>query len=241
MARTIRPRALGAAFGVFFAVIALIAWNFASGLPTPWYGSELSRWIYTTNMVVAAIFLMGLGGLGLSIRKSFNRQIRELERRGPASGEGAGNELPPPLPETASPPDRADRDIDELLQSLSEIEASTAQEAAAMEMPADVLRAEPSEASGLGTEEAAAKRLRDRHRALARYLIGPGVVAAAILGIGGMMLPGTDAFTQSNHQLNTALILGIAYSWGGLGAYVAATMYALVSPRGGSASAPANA
>src|SRR3972149_7503324 len=119
MARTIRPRALGAAFGVFFAVIALVAWNFASGLPTPWYGSELSRWIYTTNMVVAAIFLMGLGDLGLSLRKSFNRQIRELERRGSASGEAAGDRLPPPLPEPARPPDRGGRDNDTLLRRRS--------------------------------------------------------------------------------------------------------------------------
>src|SRR5207249_787835 len=82
--------------------------------------ADITRWIYTTYMLVAAIFLVGLGGLALSIRRSFARQIRELEGRLQRGSSNPGyNALPPPLPETTSSRDHVDRDIDELLESLS--------------------------------------------------------------------------------------------------------------------------
>src|SRR3989454_11059200 len=43
---------------------------------TGWFDAAITRWIYTTYMLVAAIFLVGLGGLGLSIRRSVARPIR---------------------------------------------------------------------------------------------------------------------------------------------------------------------
>src|SRR5881628_1288536 len=83
-----------------------------------------------------AIILGGLGGLALSIRRSFARQIRELDgkfARG-SSNNPTSDALPPPLPDTTSSRDHVDRDIDELLESLSEVEASAARDARAMEM-----------------------------------------------------------------------------------------------------------
>src|SRR3970040_3159548 len=142
MVRTIRPMALGAAFGVLFVISAGASWSFASGLAAPWYPADLSRWVYTTNMLVAAIFLAALGGLGLSIRKSFNRQMRDLAKREGTGTEGLSDALPPPLPETGNLPDRVDRDIDDLLQSLSEIEAKSAAEAEAMEIAAETLHSD---------------------------------------------------------------------------------------------------
>src|SRR6266571_6711349 len=131
MAKGLRPRTLAAGFGVYFLVIAFAAWGFAQSLPPPgWYGADITRWVYTTYMLVAAIFLVGLGGLGVSIRRSFTRQIRELDRRS-GSRHSTSEALPPPLPETTAARDHVDRDIDELLESLSEIEATTAKEAAA--------------------------------------------------------------------------------------------------------------
>src|SRR6267143_3101978 len=128
MAGPPRPRTLAAGFGVFFGVVAFSAWGFAQNTSTPWYPAEISRWVYTTYMLVAAIFLGGLGGLGLSIRRSFARQVRDLERKIGAMGDDdvQSGALPPPLPEGR---DHVDRDIDELLESLSEIEATSAQEA----------------------------------------------------------------------------------------------------------------
>ena len=232
-----RPRTLSIIFGVFFAIVAYFAWTFAAGIPAPgWFDKDISRWIYTTYMLVAAIFLVGLGGLGLSIRRSFARQIRELEgkfARGGSSNNPISDALPPPLPDTTSGRDHVDRDIDELLESLSEVEATAARDARAMEMePAGIPDVPTIEATDreIATRKS---RLVQRQKLLARYVVGPAVASALILGISGMMLPGADTFAQTSFTLNTAIILGISYSWIGVGAYIAATIAALVSRGGG--------
>src|SRR5438093_211339 len=237
MANAMRPRTLAIIFGAFFAVVAYFAWTFAATLPAPgWFASSITRWIYTTYMLVAAIFLVGLGGLALSIRRSFARQIRELDgkfARG-SSNNPTSNALPPPLPDTTSSRDHVDRDIDELLESLSEVEASAARDARAMEMePAGIPEVPTIEATD---REIAVRRSRliQRQKLLGRFIVGPAAASALILGVSGMMLPGADTFAQNPpYVLTTALILGISYSWIGVGAYIAATVAALVSRGGG--------
>jgi len=230
-----RPRTLAIIFGVFFALVAYFAWTFAAGLPPPgWFPADITRWIYTTYMLVAAIFLVGLGGLALSIRRSFARQIRELEGRLQRGSSNPGfDAMPPPLPDTTTSRDHVDRDIDELLESLSEVEASAARDARAMEMePGGVHDVPTIEATD---REIAVRRTRliQRQKLLGRFIIGPAAAAAFILGVSGMMLPGADGFAQNQFVLNAALILGISYSWIGVGAYIAATVAALVSRGGG--------
>src|SRR5881296_701567 len=236
MANAMRPRTLAIIFGAFFAVVAYFAWTFAATLPAPgWFDSGITRWIYTTYMLVAAIFLVGLGGLALSIRRSFARQIRELDgkfARG-SSNNPTSDALPPPLPDTTTSRDHVDRDIDELLESLSEVEASAARDARAMEMePAGVPEVPTIEATD---REIAVRRSRliQRQKLLGRFIIGPAAASAFILGVSGIMLPGADGFAQSQFVLNAALILGMSYSWIGIGAYFAATVAALVSRGGG--------
>src|SRR5213593_2853042 len=238
MANAMRPRTLAIIFGAFFAVVAYFAWTFAATLPKPgWFDAGITRWIYTTYMLVAAIFLVGMGGLALSIRRSFARQIRELEGklgRG-SSNHPMSNALPPPLPDTTSGRDHVDRDIDELLESLSEVEASAARDARAMEMePGGIPDVPTFEATD---REIAARRTRliQRQKLLGRFTIGPAAASAFILGVSGMMLPGSgdNGFAQAQYVLNSALILGMSYSWIGIGAYIAATVAALVSRGGG--------
>ena len=230
MAKPLRPRVLGAIFGAYFLIVGLASWQFAQGLPTPWYLSDLTRWIYSTYMVVAAVFLMGLAGLGLSIRASFSRQIREVDARLGGIVRQSAEALPPPLPESAAAGrDTVDRDIDELLESLSEVEATATREAQAMDSnPGGSSYGSGEDDAKLGAKR---QRLMARRKFLGRYLTGPGVVAAMILGISGMMLPGADGFAQTFHRLNTSLILGIGYSWVGVGWYIALTVYALVGGR----------
>src|SRR5437879_9289531 len=126
MANAMRPRTLAIIFGAFFAVVAYFAWTFAATLPAPgWFDSGITRWIYTTYMLVAAIFLVGLGGLALSIRRSFARQIRELDgkfARG-SSNNPTSNALPPPLPDRMSGRDHGDRELAELIRSRSQVSA----------------------------------------------------------------------------------------------------------------------
>src|SRR5438128_1225399 len=232
-----RPRTLAIIFGAFFAVVGYFSWTFAAALPPPgWFPADITRWIYTTYMLVAAIFLVGLGGLSLSIRRSFARQIRELEGRFQRGSSNPGYDaLPPPLPDTTSSRDHVDRDIDELLESLSEVEASAARDARAMEMePGGIPDVPTIEATD---REIAVRRTRlvQRQRLLGRFIIGPAAASAFILGVSGMMLPGSgdNGFAQAQYVLNSALILGMSYSWIGIGAYIAATVAALVSRGGG--------
>src|SRR3989442_15253470 len=230
-----RPRTLAIIFGAFFGVVGYFSGTFAAALPPRgWFPADITRWIYTTYMLVAAIFLVGLGGLSLSIRRSFARQIRELEGRFQRGSSNPGYDaLPPPLPDPTSSRDHVDRDIDELLESLSEVEASAPRDARAMEMePGGIPDVPTIEATD---REIAVRRTRliQRHRLLGRFVIGPPAAPAFILGGSGMMLPGADGFAQSQFILNAALILGISYSWIGIGAYVAATVAALVSRGGG--------
>lgn len=231
MARPPRPRALAAGFGAYFAIVGIAAWQYAQTLTTPWYPPDLTRWVYTTFMLVAAIFLVGMGGLSVSIRSSFTRQIREIDARLGAMVRGSlQDSLPPPLPETPNLRDTVDRDIDELLESLSEVEATATREAQALDSGGGSGRGSYVEVddAGLGARR---ERLVNRRKFLGRYLLGPALVAAFIVGLSGMMLPGADGFAQTNHQLNTALILGIGYSWVGIGWYVAATVFGLVGVR----------
>src|SRR5437879_6570467 len=215
MANTMRPRTLSIIFGAFFAIVAYFSWSFAGTQTQPWFPKDITRWIYTTYMLVAAIFLVGLGGLALSIRRSFARQIRELEGKFARGwpNNPASDALPPPLPDTTSGRDHVDRDIDELLESLSEVEATAARDARAMEM-------EPGGIPDVPTIEATDReiasrksRLVQRQKLLGRYVVGPAAASALILGVSGMMLPGAGDFTNTNFTLNTALILGISYSW----------------------------
>ncbi len=227
MARTVRPRTLAAIFGIYFLVIAYLAWTFGHAQTFVWYPPDITRWIYTTYMLVSAIFLVGLGGLGLSIRRSFTRQIRQLEaNRG--SGMSTSDALPPPLVETTTSKDHVDRDIDELLESLSEVEATAVRESQAIE---GVPMAAPYVGATEGEIATRKGRLQERQKFVGRFVAGPGLVAAVVLGISGIMLLGADFFDQTNFTLNTAVILGIGYSWLGIGAYIAVTIAALVSPR----------
>ena len=231
MVRPPRPRALAAGFGAYFAIVGIVAWRYAQTLTTPWYPPDITRWIHTTFMLVAAIFLVGVGGLALSLRSSFARQIREIDARLGALVRGSSPDaLPPPLPETQELRDTVDRDIDELLESLNEVEATATREAQVTDSRVGSGRGSDVEGddSGLGARR---ERLVQRRKFLGRYLFGPALVAAFILGLSGMMLPAADGFAQTNFQLNTTLILGIGYSWVGVGWYVAAAVYGLVATR----------
>src|SRR5438132_7827796 len=130
MARQLRPRVLAVGFGIYFAIIGIGSWQFAQSLPGPVEPGAITRWVYTTYMLVAAIFLVGLAGLGLSIRASFSRQLREVDSGlGAAVRQSSGETLPPPLAETQpNTRDTVDRDIDELLDSQSEVGATANRE-----------------------------------------------------------------------------------------------------------------
>jgi len=241
----IQPRTLAAGFGLYFGAIFLLAWNYARNQPSPWYGPDLSRWVYATYLVAAAALVSGISAAAVARVSHFDRRIAELEAGPPAVGSVRKRKR---ITEDATPvgpvKDAVDRDIDDLLGSLSELEGRAVEEAgdgvltvvesgepsevSGPEEPSPV--SESEEASSASTSALAASRVRLLHRrkAVSRYVMGPAAVGVMFLGISGALLPGVDEFLQTFHQANTALVLGMAYSWIGLGAYAAASLYAML-------------
>src|SRR5207249_2387233 len=190
MAKRIRPAVLAAGFGMYFLVVWAIAWQFAQVLPNPWSPPDITRWVYTTYMLVAAIFVVGLAGLASRIRSSVWRQIRVF-----IAGLGSmvlqSNSVPHPLAGAATTRDTVDRDIDWLLESLSEVEASATREAQAMD--SNPQSGSPSYSDEDDTKLGSRRqRLIARRKFLGRYLIGPALAAGVMLRIPGVMLPGAD-------------------------------------------------
>lgn len=237
MPAMLRPRSLAAIFGGYFVVVFLAAFFFARDLTSPWYDADLSFKVYAVFLVTAAVILVGLAAIAVNRSQFLDRRIVELhERLGAAEPPGASlaamaGELPPPLPETK---DQADKDIDDLLMSLSEIEATSAQEAERLEGAPSSESAEPEAAAARPAESDLSKRLervRRMRRAVPRYVLGPAAVSIVVLGVCGIMLPGSSGFLQTYANLNTTLVLTFAYWWPALGAYVVAAIYGLLKQR----------
>src|SRR3989304_1307097 len=117
MAMQLRPRTLAGGFGAFFLVMAFGTWYFTSSLTTPWYGPDLSRWVYMAYLVAGTILLAASGAVAVLRSQFLDRRIIELNEQIEALGGvgslslGGDDALPPPLPEE---PVRGpvDRDID---------------------------------------------------------------------------------------------------------------------------------
>lgn len=236
-----RPRTLAVLFGVYFLVMALIAaW---AGLSLGYhYTVDITRWTFTIYLLVGAIFLVGTGlGAAWSAR-SLDARIEKLSG-GDASDEEVveevvleetvGDDVPPPLEDApAGSGEHVDRDIDELLVSLQEMEqeAETVEEAESEEPGPKPARAAKAETPRSEDRESArrATTLRQKRDSVVSYFAGPALVAIGAIGISAAMLPGSDAFLQSHFELNTGLLLGLGYSFVGIAAYVAASFLLLV-------------
>ncbi len=221
--------------------IAIIAWYFATGAGSGYvYGPDLTRWVYTTYMIVAAALLSGVAGVSVGSTRRLDRLIDEAEAsRGAAHSErveapvdaGETDALPPPLREAPAGKDRVDQDIDELLVSLQEIETSAEHtEDEVVVEQVESARAEVREVVASGDWKASSNldKWKRRRAETPAYFAGPAIFAIAIIAVCAAMLPGADAMLQSLTQLNTALILGMGYAYGGIAAYAGASVYAIL-------------
>lgn len=236
--RVARPRTLSIGFGVYFLLMAIIAWY--SGVALGYhYTVDITRWTFTIYLVVGAIFLVGIILAALWSVRYLDSRIEKLEgsadadadvpsEEAPVVEESIPDDVPPPLEETPAPSgDHVDRDIDELLVSLQEMEqeAESTDEAAEPQEPEPVRAAVAKEkrvSTLMGSRQLAA--LRKKRDGIAYYFGGPALAAIGAIGISAAMLPGSDAFLQSSFELNTSLMLGLGYTFVGIAAYVAASI-----------------
>ena len=238
--RFARPRTLSMMFGVYFLVMAILAYWAGTSLGYH-YNVDITRWTFTIYLLVGAVFLVAVGLGAVWTSRSLDAQIEKLEGSDASDDEvveeavveaDLGDDVPPPLEDApATSGDHADRDIDELLVSLQEME----QEAEIVE---ETEREEPVRRPARGARAAAPVRshadakkasvLRKKREAVVSFFEGPALAAIATIGVSAAMLPGSDVFLQSYWELNTGLLLGLGYSFVGIAAYVAASFLLLV-------------
>jgi hypothetical protein len=241
-----RPRTLSIIFGGFFLVMAILA-GYSGSVLGYHYAPGMTRWALAAYVVAGAVFLAGISLAAIWTLRLLDERIARLERMaGPdpaiveeiASQEGVSEDVPPPLQESPAPSgEPADRDIDELLVSLEQMEEEAgtveatdiAETAAPMEEPAEKAPAPPPAKDRVAVQ--ALQVLREKRDAVLWYLMGPVLASIAVIGLSAAMLPGSDAFLQYYYQFNTALLLGIGYTFAGVAAYVAASILVLLRNR----------
>ncbi len=231
------PQIQAAIFGSYFVFVMFTAWTFASGLTTPWYGSEISRWAYSAYFVASAVFLAGLGILAFQVQAHFGRRIRELNRE---LGSFYWDWAPDATSEetvVSSSSDSDDHDLDEMLVTVGESQTEEIQDVLLQSSIEAAEEDAPVEIALVTVAQPALVRRREKLKRRAAYfttfLMGPMVAAVGILGISAAMLPGTEVMLQNFPRLNTTLILGFAYVWAGLAVYFAAAIFSVVTSLAG--------
>jgi hypothetical protein len=231
----LRPRSLSTGLGSYVVTVFVAAWIHARTLPAPWYGPELSQVVYAAYLGTAGALLAGIVVAASRRTASLDRRIAEIDVEiRAAKGITTQAAAVPAGNEGVVEPDDVDKDIDDLLGKLSDIGEDSDEATAEVTHSAPPIAVVASPPPSSVPKELVAEKqgLVRARRSVFSYALGPALVATAYLAVSGAMLPGTGAFLQSFHQLNTALILGMAYGWFGLGAAVVAGTFAhLKEPR----------
>ncbi len=225
-----RPRTLSIIFGALFFVVILGMASFAFALNNVWYDASLSRWLYFVYLLAGTVFLVGLGGGAVASQRAIDARIARMEA---AQVQEVvvedtlieSDDVPPPLPPEG---ENVDRDIDELLVSLQEMEEHAGTAAEESNGPTTSMVRQGTIGAVKPIDAAKLERLRKARKGVGKYVAGPAAASILIVALCAMMLPGADAFLQTFYQLNAFLVLTIAYSFGILAAYVAATFYLLL-------------
>ncbi len=232
-----RPRTLTIIFGAFFLVMAALA-GYAGATLGYHYSPDITRWTFAAYLITAGVLLAGTAVAAVLSMRYLDDRIEKLERLEAPEPEGmeevvieetVSEDVPPPLEDTPSQGDHVDRDIDELLVSLQQMEdeagSEEAEEAAA---PVRETRGSAAKAVVRRAPSARLEMLKRKRDGIHHYFAGPALAAVAIIGLSAAMLPGSDVFLQSYSELNTALLLGIGYGYAGVACYLAASIVLLV-------------
>ena len=125
------------------------------------------------------------------------------------------------------PPEGTDREMEDLLKSL--------EKAAGFGKNTDQAIVELKETSRLKVQPVAVETPEARRAKVRRVtmtLLGPSLGAAVFGGLSLALLPGAEGFLQTSFQLNTFVLLTLAYGWIGLIAYSIASVYLAASSQG---------
>jgi len=230
MAFHLRPSIVNAAFVILFAVIAGLAWATASATSAPWYDAAVGLQVYALAAVLSTL-------LATVVVLTTSRRVSDLEssllrverrvgmlrakvRKNPSNLASASGSVSLPELDTVEALDglagggapsmiRIERQGHDTLVPVPEGVSSSKSF-----VVTEVLRQ-------LVRERNALRQARARVWTVAA---GPVLTCLVFLAIAGPMLPGSAGFAAAHFQLNTALILFLAY---GLPPLVAWSLVAL--------------
>jgi hypothetical protein len=230
--RLLRPRILAAVFGGYVLLIAVIAAWFADGPGSAYrYTPGIIQWSFGVYSLLGGVFLFGMGLMAAAWARPWERARPAVEEeRGPEPAEDPGW-LPPPLESESLTGEVKDEDIDDLLSALgameSTLEAEEGLEVLEVVPPTKaVVKAAPR---GKSAAASAVARSPTRFASVGAYFLGPALLNIGVMAVSVILLPGADAFLQTFNQFNTAVLLGIAYSYPGIALYTGLTLYALLT------------
>ena len=235
----LRPRYLAAVLGGGILAIAVIAIFFAGGPGATYrYTADVTKWAYGIYLLFAGILLVGIGFVAVgSLRAADMTALQagafrepDVNVEEPVQQDWTSEDLPAPLAETPAGPEAVEEEIDELLAALETIQDSMdeRQEAPLVEVPAPQVQVSVPEARPTVADPPVSEWLRARRSLTAGSFLGPAVVDVAVVMVCAILLPGVDVFLQTYYQLNTAVLLGLAYSYPLIALYTALSVYAIL-------------
>jgi hypothetical protein len=226
MAFRLRPSLVAVGFAVLFAVIANLSWATALTTTGPWFGVTVSLAVYAVAIALASLLAVVVVLHASARAASLESSLRRLDRRiallravpkeRPAAESvhhvpvprDRGAELGAELDAFAGTPSPGllglEREGHDTLVPLA-----GASRSATPEVKTEVLRL-------LVRERIALREARARVWTTAA---GPVLLSVIFLALAGPMLPGADGFAAAHFQLNTTLVLFLAYGFAPLVAW----------------------
>lgn len=211
-----RSTSITFSFAVVFLLIVILARATAVTTPEPWYSPSVSAQFYAVTLLGGTLLAFGLAALASHRTSQLDASLRaadwevEMLDRIAASGTGGGEDSNP-LGSSA---------LDAVLGQLETVEAggTTATDKVGHDSIIEVSRVH-QRASVVGKLELRQSLVKQRESIrFAREhvwpsVIGPVSLAIFFVAVSGSMLPGAEVFLVDQFQLNTMLILTLAYSW----------------------------
>jgi hypothetical protein len=214
----------------FVAVLVAIgdlAWATGVGTNGPWFLPSISLQVYLVTLLVSTVLVIGLAIVASVHLASIGRSVADLDQRiavlrGTARTQGAST-----YADSDEASSEVEAEIDEILGAMERNVTSAL--VAIKPGPAEFVSVARAPGSGKVRpilRELVSERINIRREVShIRWVVG-GPIAAAILfgGIASVMLPGTEGFGTAHFQLNTTLVLFLAYGWPFLVGWAAAAI-----------------
>lgn len=230
-----RPALLTAAFVILFAAMANLAWATAITTTGPWYDAGVSADVYALSAAIAALMAILVVRDGSRSAAALDGSVRRVDRR--IGLLRAKMKARPPDGVSPSPASLDEFDLDSAIDGLEDpgptslvriertghdtlVPLAIAPQAVPSTATTEVLRQ-------LVSERVALREARARVWAT---VAGPVVLCLAFLAIAGPMLPGSGPFATAHYQMNTALVLFLAYGLAPLVAWCALGLVMLGAP-----------